>query len=104
MKPANKCAPASPCLCAQRGAEIPPTLRFGTTIRFATHAFCHDRMKANFVSPGFRFLFACLVFAVSAAAAGLPGESTNVKLAAPIRTWDEAVSLGNGWLRRPALG
>ena len=42
-------------------------------------------------------LFACLVFA-RWAAAGLPDAALNVKLAAPIRTWDEAVPLGNGLL------
>jgi hypothetical protein len=48
-------------------------------------------MKAKFFSHGFLFLFAFLAFATSDAAAGRPDESLNVKLAARIRTWDEAV-------------
>jgi len=37
--------------------------------------------------------------AVLAALTGLPDESLNMKFAAPIRTWDHAVPLGNGLLR-----
>lgn len=55
-------------------------------------------MKTKFYSHSFLFLFAYLTFAASNAAAGPPDESLNVKLAAPIRTWDEAVPLGNGLL------
>ncbi len=50
----------------------------------------------------FSMLSACLVFieAGSAAplpgAARLPGPALNLRLAAPIETWDEAVPLGNG--------
>jgi alpha-L-fucosidase 2 len=55
-------------------------------------------MKSKFFSHGFLFLFACLAFSTSDAAAGLPDTSLNVKLTAPIRTWDEAVPLGNGLL------
>ena len=47
---------------------------------------------------GFLFSFACLAFATSASAAGQPDEWLNVKLAAPIRTWGEAVPPGNGLL------
>ena len=54
-------------------------------------------MKTKFFRHSFLFLFACLAFATSDAGAGLPDESLNVKLA-PIRTWDEAVPLGNGLL------
>ena len=55
-------------------------------------------MKARFLRHGYLFLFACLTFAASDSPAGLPGESLNVKLTAPIRTWDESVPLGNGLL------
>ena len=54
--------------------------------------------NAIFSSHSFLFLFTGLAFAASGAATGLPDESLNVKLAAPIRTWDEAVPLGNGLL------
>lgn len=43
-------------------------------------------------------MFACLAFTPPAPAARLPDESLNLRLAAPIRTWDEAVPLGNGLL------
>ncbi|MCC6821530.1 MAG: glycoside hydrolase N-terminal domain-containing protein, partial [Verrucomicrobia subdivision 3 bacterium] len=55
-------------------------------------------MKTNFHIPSHCILFAGLVFAGSATAVSLPDASLNVKLAAPIRTWDEAVPLGNGLL------
>ncbi len=55
-------------------------------------------MKTIFFSHSFLFLFTCLEFTTSAVAASQPDESLNVKLAAPIRTWDEAVPLGNGLL------
>src|SRR5512136_2106513 len=42
----------------------------------------------------------CLIAALplTLAAAGLPNSSLNPKLQAPIKTWDEAIPLGNGLL------
>ena len=50
------------------------------------------------IGNGRFFLAGVCLAAVASAVAGLPEAALNVKLAAPIRTWDEAVPLGNGLL------
>src|ERR1700690_892201 len=45
-----------------------------------------------------QLLFLAAVLPLSLAAASLPDSSINPKLQAPIKTWDEAIPLGNGLL------
>ena len=52
-------------------------------------------MKLSAISQSF-FLAAALT--LSLPAASLPDASLNLKLQAPIKTWDEAIPLGNGLL------
>lgn len=55
-------------------------------------------MKINFFDHSVCSLLISFAFATTRLYASLPDESLNVKLTAPIRTWDEAVPLGNGLL------
>ena len=68
-----------------------------TRFRFARGRVSCGAVGKNMMGAVLSVLLAALAFA-SSAAAGLPDESLNVKLTAPIRTWDEAVPLGNGLL------
>src|SRR5512137_1761931 len=45
-----------------------------------------------------QILFLAAVFPLALAAASFPDASLNPKLKAPIKTWDEAIPLGNGLL------
>lgn len=55
-------------------------------------------MKRKFLDHGSCFLFAAIAFVTTHSFASLPDAALNMKLAAPIRTWDEALPLGNGLL------
>ena len=68
-----------------------------TRFRFARGRVSCSAVGKKMMGAVFSVLFATLAF-TAPAAAGLPDESLNVKLTAPIRTWDEAVPLGNGLL------
>ena len=48
------------------------------------------------IIPGILVLFATSIAMAAGQASRLPDASLNLKLAAPISTWDEAIPLGNG--------
>src|SRR5512136_588631 len=56
-------------------------------LRNAIHAFCLTAAVAAFIHAG---------MAADDRTSRLPGPELNLKLTAPITTWDEAIPLGNG--------
>lgn len=75
-------------------------LRFSAALRWFKTEKLHCLIKVPMVGVGLWFLFVAVgaVAADVAADLFLPAESLNLKLAAPIDTWDEAIPLGNGLL------